>query len=121
MKIRAFLLLPILASWFWQRPAASRAEPRWPGAIPALAADTLHAAYTRRGDAVAFVCYTTRHTRAETRQEICRIYAEAGWTQQPVQTAELLLFTRGDALASVLVQETSPSVRVTILQRARGL
>ena len=121
MKTALPILAALLGSWSWRQPGAGAPARSWPEAVPAFAgagpAD--FSATLRNGTsfANARVAAPAHQVLADAR----RAYAEAGWAESPVRARDMLLFTRGAAIAAVLVQDTPDGARVTVLQRPRGL
>ena len=52
---------------------------------------------------------------------VCAAFAEAGWSAVPIRTRDMLMFTRGDAVAAVLAEEIASGTRLTAIQRPKGL
>ena len=48
-------------------------------------------------------------------------FVEAGWGVVPIRTRDMLIFTRGDAVAAVLAEENETGTRLTAIQRPSGL
>ena len=111
----------LLGAWSWLQPAGPRAPRAWPAAMPAFAGvrDVAFATSLRGG--TAFVNATVPVPADAVLEDARRAYAEAGWSVSPVRARDMLVFTRGEAVATVLAQETPRGTRIAVLQRPRGL
>lgn len=120
MKVVIPILAALFGVWTWRQPATGTAR-SWPDAVPSFAGagPVNFAATLRNGTSFANALVAT--TAAQALEDARRAYAEAGWAESPVRAADMLLFTRGEAVAAVLAQDTPRGARVTVLQRPRGL
>lgn len=121
MKSAALLFAAFLGAWSWLRPAPPRTPCAWPAGIPAFAgARTVNFA-SRLGDGAELVNLVVPEPAGQVLAAARGAFAEAGWTESPVRTRDMLVFTRAGAVAAVLAQSVPAGTRVTAIQRPRGL
>ena len=121
MKTLAVILgSALFGAWFWQRPASGGNSAAWPASMPAFASGCPDGAYTLKSGS-SFVCTVVPGGRDEALARVRSSFAEAGWNVLPIRTRDMLVFTRGDAVAAVLAEEVATGTRVTAIQRPSGL
>ena len=111
----------LLGAWSWLQPGGTRAARAWPAALPAFAGVRDVAFTTTLRGGTAFVHATVPAPADAVLEDARRAYAEAGWSVSPVRAHDMLVFTRGEAVATVLAQDTPHGTRIAVLQRPRGL
>lgn len=118
----AFLLLSsaLFGAWFWQRPAAGGNSAGWPASMPLFASGVPASAYELKSGG-SFVCTTVPGGRDEALARVRAAFVEAGWGAVPICTRDMMMFTRGDAVAAVLAEEVASGTRLTAIQRPKGL
>ena len=121
MKSAALLFAALLGAWSWLRPGAPRAERTWPSGMPAFAGARAVNFSSRLGDGAEFVNLVVPEPAGQVLDAARLAYAEAGWTESPVRARDMLVFTRGEAVAAVLAQSVPGGTRITAIQRPRGL
>ena len=107
-------------AWFWQRPVSGGRLAAWPEAMPAFASGNPDSAYATKGGG-SFVCTVVPGERDEALARARAAFAEAGWSAVPIRTRDMLVFTRGDAVAAVLAEDVATGTRLTAIQRPKGL
>lgn len=110
----------LFGAWFWQRPASGGGSAGWPESMPSFASGNPACSYTLKSGG-SFVCTTVPGGRDEALARACAAFAEAGWGAVPIRTRDMLIFTRGDAVAAVLAEEIETGTRLTAIQRPSGL
>lgn len=122
LPILVFSLLSsaLFGAWFWQRPASGGNSAGWPASMPTFASGSPSSAYELKSGS-SFVCTTVPGGRDEALARVRAAFAEAGWSVVPVRTRDMLMFTRGDAVAAVLAEAVAAGTRLTAIQRPRGL
>lgn len=120
MKTTVLLLSVLFGAWFWQRPVSSGRLADWPASMPTFANGSPDCAYATTGGS-SFVCTVVPGGRDEALARVRAVFAEAGWGAVPIRTRDMLVFTRGDAVAAVLAEEIATGTRVTAIQRPKGL
>lgn len=120
MPTLALIASSFFAVWFWQKPAPSRAEPRWPAALPVFAGGRVETAYELK-NGTSFASFTSPQAAPDILAAARAAYAEAGWVEIPFSCADTALFVRGESVATILAEATPSGARVTILQRPKGL
>lgn len=110
----------LFGAWFWQRPASCGSSAGWPKSMPTFASGFPASAYELKSGS-SFVCTTVPGGRDEALMRVRAAFAEAGWSTVPIRTRDMLMFTRGDAVAAVLAEELSTGTRLTAIQRPKGL
>ena len=126
MKSAVVLFVSSLAScalfgaWFWQRTVPSGRLADWPETMPAFASGSPDSAYATKGGG-SFVCTVVPGGRDEALARARAAFAEAGWSAVPIRTRDMLVFTRGDAVAAILAEEIAAGTRLTAIQRPKGL
>ena len=118
----------LFGAWFWQRPASGGGSAGWPESMPSFASGSPACSYTlKTGGSYtlksggSFVCTTVPGGRDEALARARAAFAEAGWGVVPIRTRDMLIFTRGDAVAAVLAEEVETGTRLTAIQRHSGL
>ncbi|MBR1587478.1 MAG: hypothetical protein IJ658_04040 [Kiritimatiellae bacterium] len=119
------LVFPLLGSalfgaWSWQRPASGGNPAGWPASMPAFASGVPAGAYELKAGS-SFVCTTVPGGRDAALARARAAFAEAGWSVLPIRTRDMLMFTRGDAVAAVLAEEIATGTRLAAIQRPKGL
>lgn len=120
MKTALPILTALLGSWFWRQPAKAPGH-SWPDAVPSFAGAVPAGFCATLRNGTSFASTRVAAPAHQVLADARRAYAEAGWTESPVRARDMLLFTRGEAVAAVLVQDAPDGARVTVLQRPRGL
>ena len=121
MKTLAVILgSALFGAWFWQRPASGGGSAGWPETMPVFAAGIPESAYTLKSGC-SFVCTVVPGGRDEALARARAAFAEAGWSAVPIRTRDMLVFTRGDAVAAILAEEIDAGTRLTAIQRPKGL
>ena len=115
-----FVSSVLFGAWFWQRPASGVRQEGWPETMPAFASGSPDSAYATKGGG-SFVCTVVPGGRDEALARVQSAFAEAGWSAIPIRTRDMLVFTRGDAVAAVLAEEIAVGTRLTAIQRPAGL
>ena len=110
----------LFGAWFWQRPASGGNSAGWPASMPTFASGVPSSAYELKAGG-SFVCTTVSGGRDEALARVCAAFAEAGWSAVPIRTRDMMMFTRGDAVAAVLAEEVASGTRLTAIQRPKGL
>ena len=118
MKI-AFLCVALFGLWFWQRPQG-RPSGGWPESMPVFAGGVAECAYETRGGG-AFVSVAMPGSAGDAAAAVRAAFSSAGWSELPVRTRDMLMFTRDDAVAAVLAQDETGGVRITAVCRTPGL
>ena len=121
MKSVTLLFAALLGAWSWLQSGAPRTERAWPSGIPAFAGARAVNFSSRLGDGAELVNLVVPEPAGQVLDAARGAYAEAGWTESPVRTHDMLVFTRGEAVAAVLAQTVPEGTRLTVLQRPRGL
>ena len=112
-------LASLFALWFWQRTTTS-APPTWPDDLPRFTSAPAHCTYTP-SDGSVFAHVTVPLTRPAAQAALEHAFAEDGWRRVPVQSDDLLLFTRQNAVAAVYTAATDVGTRITVILRRDGL
>ena len=122
LPILAFSMLSsaLFGAWFWQRPASGGNTAGWPASMPTFASGLPAGSYELKSGC-SFVCTTVPGGRDEALARVRAAFTEAGWSTVPVRTRDMLVFTRGDAVAAVLAEEVATGTRLTAIQRPKGL
>ena len=110
----------LFGAWFWQRPASGGGSAGWPESMPSFASGNPTCSYTLKSGG-SFVSTTVPGGRDEALARARAAFAEAGWGVVPIRTRDMLIFTRGDAVAAVLAEEVETGTRLTALLRPSGL
>ena len=110
----------LFGAWFWQRTVHSGRLADWPETMPAFASGSPACSYTLKTGG-SFVCTTVPGGRDEALARARAAFVEAGWGVVPIRTRDMLIFTRGDAVAAVLAEEVETGTRLTAIQRPSGL
>ena len=120
LLVFSLLSTALFGAWSWLRPASGGSSAGWPASMPAFASGTSASAYELKAGG-SFVCTTVPGGRDEALARVCAAFAEAGWSAAPIRARDMLMFTRGDAVAAVLAEEVASGTRITAIQRPRGL
>jgi hypothetical protein len=112
-------LASLFALWFWQRTTTS-APPTWPDDLPRFTSAPAHCTYTP-SDGSVFAHVTVPLDRPAAHASLERAFAEEGWRGLSVRTADMLLFTRQNAVAAVYTAATDVGTRITVILRRDGL
>ena len=88
--------------------------------MPTFASGVPSSAYELKAGG-SFVCTTVSGGRDEALARVCAAFVEAGWSAVPIRTRDMMMFTRGDAVAAVLAEEVASGTRLTAIQRPKGL
>ena len=120
MLCASFLGSALFGAWFWQRPTSGGNSAGWPSSMPVFASGSPASAYELKSGGT-FVCTTVPGGRDEALARVRAAFAEAGWGAVPVRTRDMLMFTRGDAVAAVVAEEVAAGTRLTAIQRPKGL
>ena len=110
----------LFGAWFWQRPASGGSSVGWPESMPSFASGNPACSYALKSGG-SFVCTTVPGGRDEALARARAAFVEAGWGVVPIRTRDMLIFTRGDAVAAVLAEENETGTRLTAIQRPSGL
>lgn len=121
MKSAALLFAAVFGAWSWLRPAAPRTGHAWPPGMPAFAGACRPGFSAVLANGTRFVSALASEPPEQVLANVRRTYAEAGWAESPVRARDMLVFTRGEAVAAVLAQTVPEGTRVTAIQRPRGL
>jgi len=119
MKTALMLCSAVLGAWFWQRPS-SAVRVGWPDGMPVFASGSADCAYSLR-NGTSFVCTTVPGGRDEALARARTAFRDAGWRELPVRTSDMVVFTRGDAVAVLLAEAVEKKTRLTAIQRPAGL
>lgn len=111
----------LFALWFWRTPDGTTGA-RWPDAVPVFAGGVADCAY-ELANGTAFVSAETGGGAAAALDAARTAFAAAGWMESPVRASDMILFTRGTAVAAVLAQDapSGAGTRLTALVHPRGL
>ena len=114
MKSFAFIMF---AAFSLLGPAHKRGgAAAWPSAMPQFAGGAPDCAYELT-DGTSFASLTTLRAADEVLAAARAEYEAAGWRVARVATRDMLIFTRGTAVAVVLAESTARGTRITSILR----
>jgi len=95
-----------------------KSVPNWPDSMPIFGeiGEEGMATVRRDGNSV-FACFLDPAPPANVLDRATAAYTAAGWEVAPIGTCDMVLLTRGEAVAAVLAEAIDLGTRVTAVQR----
>lgn len=112
------ILVIMFAAFSLLGPAHKRnsGAANWPSAMPHFVGGAPECAY-ELDDGSLFASLTTLRTVDEVLAAARTEYTAAGWQLAPISASDMLLFTRGNAVAIVLARLTPSGTCITTFQK----
>lgn len=121
MNAPPLLIAALFGAWTWTTTRPPARPHAWPSGLPEFAGAAQVGYSASLPNGTKLVNLVVQTPAEAVLASAGRAFYEAGWRESPVRTRDMLIFTRGPAVAAVLAESVPEGTRVTAIQRASGL